>query len=230
MSPLNRSVLLLNRSWVPIDLVNAKKAISVLFKTSENGVYKSAAINLQDMTLHTVASPWVLSQRQSTEENNKEHESIDFIFSAQLKIRIPQAIVLSEFKGMSGPRKIGGITFQKYTMFCRDNFSCCYCGKQFTSRGSLTVDHVVPISKGGTSHYSNCVSACKECNAKKSNRLLSEAGLRLRVKPGVPTVKQVQSALAQRYMKVWNELLEEVDLMGRDNGDSQTSKTAEIGE
>lgn len=50
---------------------------------------------------------------------------------------------------------------------------CCYCGKRF-SPDKLTMDHVVPLSRGGKSTKNNLVTACKECNNRKKNSLVFE--------------------------------------------------------
>jgi 5-methylcytosine-specific restriction endonuclease McrA len=63
----------------------------------------------------------------------------------------------------------------------RDHGLCAYCSKTAT-----TMDHVVPRSKGGPHRWENIVAACQSCNAKKDDRLLSELGWSLKVKPFAP--------------------------------------------
>ena len=65
-------------------------------------------------------------------------------------------------------------------------YECKYCGKALTST-SGTVDHVVPVSRGGGHVWRNVVAACAKCNNRKADRTLAEAGLRLRREPAVPT-------------------------------------------
>lgn len=55
----------------------------------------------------------------------------------------------------------------------RSSGLCYYCGKKFSSR-LLTMDHIVPIVRGGRSTKGNVVPACKECNAAKKHKLLME--------------------------------------------------------
>ncbi len=66
-------------------------------------------------------------------------------------------------------------------VFARDNWTCQYCG-----RAAENVDHVIPRSKGGEHVWENVVAACRRCNTRKENRLIQEAGLRLRREPFVP--------------------------------------------
>jgi 5-methylcytosine-specific restriction endonuclease McrA len=68
-------------------------------------------------------------------------------------------------------------------LFARDGWRCVYCG---TSAGRLTLDHVVPKSRGGDSVWENVVTSCAPCNLKKGNRLLHEASMVLHAKPRPP--------------------------------------------
>jgi len=70
--------------------------------------------------------------------------------------------------------------------FARDRMLCLYCGEHF-SRGELTRDHVVPISKGGRDTWVNVVSACWSCNVRKGNRTPQQAGMPLLAVPYRPS-------------------------------------------
>jgi 5-methylcytosine-specific restriction endonuclease McrA len=77
----------------------------------------------------------------------------------------------------------------------RDSHTCQYCG---TSK-RLTLDHVIPRSKGGQHTWDNVVTACERCNSTKSDRLLHEAGMVLKTKPKAPIHPAV--AFAEQF---WN--------------------------
>ncbi|WNN91358.1 HNH endonuclease [Gloeocapsopsis dulcis] len=64
----------------------------------------------------------------------------------------------------------------------RDNHTCQYCG----SRKHLTLDHVLPVSRGGLHTWDNVVTACERCNQRKSDRTPLEAGMPLYTKPKAP--------------------------------------------
>ena len=70
-------------------------------------------------------------------------------------------------------------------VMARDNYTCQYCGAT-PGRGLLTLDHVVPRSKGGTTTWENVVAACRTCNMKKGDRTPEEAHMALRKQPGRP--------------------------------------------
>ena len=80
------------------------------------------------------------------------------------------------------PRDTHRRKITRRAVFARDGWSCQYCG----SRGNLTVDHVVPRSKGGVSTWENIVTSCAPCNRRKGDALLRYAGMKLRRKPRSP--------------------------------------------
>lgn len=67
-------------------------------------------------------------------------------------------------------------------VFARDGWECQYCGR----RGSLTMDHVVPRSKGGDTSWENVVACCATCNRRKGDRSVSQSGMKLRTHPRPP--------------------------------------------
>ncbi len=75
----------------------------------------------------------------------------------------------------------------------RDHHCCQYCG----SRKKLTIDHVIPVSKGGKNTWDNLVIACESCNQKKANRTPSQAGMKLRSQPKTPIHPTV--AFAEKF-------------------------------
>ena len=83
-------------------------------------------------------------------------------------VRVPRAI----------QRKIS-----RRALFARDGWRCAYCG---TASSRLTLDHVVPRSKGGESIWENVVAACAPCNHRKGDRTVEEARMQLRVRPRPP--------------------------------------------
>jgi len=79
------------------------------------------------------------------------------------------------------------VPFSKKNIFVRDGFKCVYCGAQ---KQRLTVDHVIPASRGGKTSFDNCVACCKLCNNKKGSQTPSEAGMYLKVKIFQPTISE----------------------------------------
>jgi 5-methylcytosine-specific restriction endonuclease McrA len=67
-------------------------------------------------------------------------------------------------------------------IYKRDDYECQYCG----TKKDLTIDHVIPRSKGGKDTWNNLVCACTTCNVKKGNKLLKDTNMKLKNKPKVP--------------------------------------------
>ena len=82
---------------------------------------------------------------------------------------------------------VNRVPFSKKNVLVRDGFKCAYCGKE--SR-RLTIDHVVPKSRGGKTIFENCVSSCKPCNNKKGNKTPTEVQMYLKVKAYQPTISE----------------------------------------
>jgi 5-methylcytosine-specific restriction endonuclease McrA len=63
-------------------------------------------------------------------------------------------------------------------LFLRDRHLCAYCGNAFAD-GDLTVEHILPVSRGGRLSWTNVVTACRSCNTRKGNRTPEEARMPL---------------------------------------------------
>jgi 5-methylcytosine-specific restriction endonuclease McrA len=82
---------------------------------------------------------------------------------------------------------VNRVPFSKKNVLVRDGFKCAYCGKE--NRG-LTIDHVIPKSRGGKTVFENCVSSCKPCNNRKGNKTPTEVQMYLKVKAYQPTISE----------------------------------------
>ena len=63
--------------------------------------------------------------------------------------------------------------FNRYVILERDKFTCQYCGRK-APNVALEVDHIIPVSKGGSDESTNLITACFECNTQKRNKLALE--------------------------------------------------------
>jgi hypothetical protein len=70
----------------------------------------------------------------------------------------------------------------RFNIYRRDNFKCLYCG----SKENLTLDHVIPRSKGGTNNWNNLATCCNRCNVLKGDKSLEETNMKLSHKPFTP--------------------------------------------
>lgn len=104
--------------------------------------------------------------------------------SVTLAIKVPLVIRLLRF--IPQKRKQQNIVrFTRNNIFLRDRYTCQYCNFQFPLL-HLTMDHVVPVVKGGPKTWENIVTACRPCNLKKGGRTPDEAGMKLRSRPNRP--------------------------------------------
>lgn len=74
---------------------------------------------------------------------------------------------------------------ERIILYGRDRHLCAYCGEQYKDH-QLTIDHVLPRSRGGKNTWVNTVSACKPCNVRKADRTPEEARMHLLYVPYVP--------------------------------------------
>ena len=111
------------------------------------------------------------------------------VSSPSVAVVVPSVIRLRGRALVVGRRR--GMLARKRTVHERDRWTCAYCGRQARTsleHDEMTVDHVVPRSRGGSSHdFGNLVTACRPCNGRKADRTPDEAGMRLRVTPRPPT-------------------------------------------
>lgn len=84
----------------------------------------------------------------------------------------------------------------------RDHHSCQYCG----STKQLTLDHVIPVSKGGKHSWDNVVTACEKCNQRKGDRTPLQAGMTLRTQPKAPMHPAV--TFAEQFWREQKQTLE----------------------
>ena len=108
-------------------------------------------------------------------------------------VRVPRAV----------QRKIS-----RRALFARDGWRCVYCG---SAGGRLTLDHVVPRSRGGESTWENVVTSCAPCNLRKGNRTLEESGLQLHTKPRQPAPVLFIRLAAPKIPHGWKPYLRDLE-------------------
>ena len=97
-----------------------------------------------------------------------------FLHSSRLSIRVPSVIRLLEYRRI--PHQTRALS--RKNILLRDRNTCQYCGVALHS-SDLTLDHVIPRSRGGASTWENLVACCHRCNREKGNRLPHECGMKL---------------------------------------------------
>ena len=163
-SNLNSSVLVLNRSFLPVHVTSVRRAFSLIFCGGAHAVDTSYETFDFDAWLLRPAPP-----------------DADRIGTVSGDIPIPRVILLSHYDRV--PKR--QIRFSRINIFSRDRFTCQYCGRN-PQRSELNLDHVIPRSQGGRTTWENVVCCCVPCNRRKGGRTPAQAGLRLPRNPVRP--------------------------------------------
>ena len=123
----------------------------------------------------------------------------EYLHSERMIMPFPTVIRLAYY--VSVPYR--GVSLSRRAVFLRDGHTCQYCGGRAES-----IDHVLPRSRGGQHTWENVVAAWRRCNARKMNRLPSEAGLKLARKPVQPHDHIWIFSLATDIHPTWEPYLE----------------------
>jgi len=187
---LNSSVLVLNRSYLPIHVTNVKRAFGLIYQ----GIARAVDEQYQTFDFETWSQLAVAREAEA-------------IGTPRGPMRVPRVIVLVGFDRV--PRR--HVRFSRINIFARDGFTCQYCGQR-PARSELNLDHVVPRALGGRSTWENVVCSCVECNRRKGGRTPEQAGLRLRRLPARPRWTPLTNLMLSsvRYRE-WRPYLNVVD-------------------
>jgi 5-methylcytosine-specific restriction endonuclease McrA len=101
------------------------------------------------------------------------------------------------------PRDTHRRKITRRAVFARDDWTCQYCG----ARSNLTVDHVIPRSKGGASSWDNIVASCAPCNLRKGSALPRQAGMRLQRQPKTPSPHVFIHVASPTIPAAWQQYL-----------------------
>jgi 5-methylcytosine-specific restriction endonuclease McrA len=199
MALAKRRVLVLNKTWSPVGVISAQRAIAMLFAT-----YAATREHPQGQPKALVVDPDNYSTFNWSDWSElKPENDKDVIRSAKKAFRIPEVIVLTRYDKLPTHK----VTFSRRTIYKRDGFTCQYCGATPGSE-ELTIDHVTPRSKGGQTTWMNCVLACLKCNTKKADKTLRECGMKLLREPFKPKYQLFKDGGV--LCKSWKKFISEV--------------------
>jgi len=161
---LNQSVLVLNRNWIAVNVCDARRALVLLYLDLARVVTE----NYETLSFEN----WRDLSRYARE---------NVVRTPRYQLMIPQVIKLlfcSRFPPLH-------VRFSRRNIYLRDRFQCQYCGAR-PPREELSIDHVVPRSRGGRTTWENVVLACTDCNARKGQHVLSECSMSVIRRPRRP--------------------------------------------
>jgi 5-methylcytosine-specific restriction endonuclease McrA len=190
---LRSPVLVLNRSYQPVRITDAKQGFSMLYL----GRARALDASYEPYDFHS----WAARPLAADDEA---------IGTPRGAIRIPRVLLLLEYKSV--PR--APLRLSRRHVYMRDEFTCQYCGNRPGVK-ELNLDHVVPRSRGGRSTWENLVTSCRVCNLRKGWSTPDECGMRLRKMPVRPSWSMaLQLAAQRRRFAEWEPFLSIVPPMG----------------
>jgi 5-methylcytosine-specific restriction endonuclease McrA len=119
-------------------------------------------------------------------------------------LTVPRPVVIRLITYVRIPRDAHSRKITRRAIFARDRWTCQYCGGE---QRTLTIDHVVPRSKGGPSSWDNIVTCCAPCNRRKGDRLPREVGMHPRRKPKPPSTTIFVHVATPTIPTAWEQYL-----------------------
>ena len=170
---MNSHVLVLNKLWMAIRVVDARRAFSLVLRNL------AEVIRVDDgsYTGHDFESWTELTDAR----HDFEARYYDWIRTVRTEIAVPKIIRLLGYDRV--PKQ--AVKLNRRNVFARDCNVCQYCGLRFPT-SELSIDHIVPRSQGGESSWTNLACACVRCNSRKGGRTPIQANMKLIREPVKP--------------------------------------------
>jgi 5-methylcytosine-specific restriction endonuclease McrA len=172
-STLDCSVLVLNRFYMAVRVVDVRRAMTLLYR----GCAEVITIE-EDAYANYDFDNWCeISLLHAMEKQDGE----EFLRTPHQEVQVPRIVRLVLYDKV--PKST--VRFNRKNLFARDGYRCQYCG-QTRPMSQLSLDHVVPRSQGGKTTWENVVCSCTGCNSRKGGRTPQEAAMRLLSHPAKP--------------------------------------------
>jgi 5-methylcytosine-specific restriction endonuclease McrA len=196
--PLQASVLVLNRLYMAVHVVNVRRAIGLLCRDLAEVIHYEAGT----FANHTFQSWLEMSLFRAACKQPDD----DWIRSVNFELQVPRVIRLLSFDRLPKQQ----LHLNRRNVLARDGHLCQYCGRHFPAQ-QLSLDHVIPRSRGGLSTWENVVCACLGCNIRKGGRTPKEAKMQLVRVPARPSRNPtILLKLANPKYETWRTWLEGV--------------------
>lgn len=188
MKTLNRQVLVLNKFWTPVRIIDVKRALKLAFAE------KASFIDVNNEYRLYRWEEW----------SSLPVDKGEGISTPCSDIKIPEVIVLLNYEKIH--RRSMRLT--KKNIFLRDGYICQYTGKP-VKKSEADIDHVIPRSRGGRNTWDNMVVCMKELNRRKGDKTPEEAGLSLIKKPKEPLSTRFILDPREEVTKSWKPFLQD---------------------
>lgn len=196
-SPLESSVLVLNKMFMAVHIISVRRAFCLLCKQL------AEVVSAEDGSFATYDfESW--AELSAFRARNFPREDEDWVRTPTSEIQAPRVIRLLAYDRV--PKQT--VKFNRRNIFARDNNQCQYCGRKVPT-SELSLDHVLPRSQGGETNWENIVCACVECNVRKGGRTPRQANMTLIRKPVKPKRSPMLNLkLTQKKYQSWQSFLE----------------------
>jgi len=196
---LNAKVLVLNRLYVAVRVISAKRAFCMLARDIAEVIHVESG-NEGTRYLNYDFESWA----EVSLARERFEGAHDWIRTVRFEIAVPRIIRLLGYDRL--PEQT--VKLNRRNLFARDRNMCQYCGRHFPT-SELSIDHVVPRTAGGGDSWENLVCACIRCNARKGGRTPEQASMRLTRKPERPKRNPLISLrLGQEKYTSWKQFLD----------------------
>ena len=197
LSPLDCKVLVLNRAFVAVRVISARRAFSLLCRDI------AEVIDFADGKY--MSYPFETWAELAELQRHFEPEKHEWVKTVRVQIAVPRIIRLLGYDRL--PAQI--VKLNRRNLFARDRNQCQYCGKTF-STSELSIDHVLPRAQGGGDSWENLVCSCVRCNARKGGRTPEQACMALKRKPVKPKRNPlITLRLGQERYHSWKAFLDD---------------------
>ena len=200
VAALESSVLVLNKFFMALHVISAKRAFVLLCKEAaevisvDDGKFSSYNFETwKDVSLYKVKS------------GLPDEDNTSWVRTVSFEIAVPKIIRLLFYEKL--PQS--NVKFNRRNIFARDENKCQYCGRRFPT-SELSLDHIVPKAYNGNTTWTNIVCACTDCNKKKGGRTPIQARMKLIRKPVKPKHSPILSLkLCSDKYRSWKQFLDE---------------------
>ena len=169
---LSANVLVLNKFYMAVQVVSVRRAFAMLAKRDAE-VVEVAEAGYLGYDFESWIGPAASRTGSAATRSTGSDRSMEILAPRVIRLMSCERIPTAKVK------------FNRRNIFARDGNRCQYCGKKQSTQ-ELSLDHVVPKSRGGALSWTNIVVACTKCNARKGGRLPHEAGMHLIREPFAP--------------------------------------------
>ena len=199
---LSASVLVLNRMYMAVHVVGVRRAFGLLYREM------AEVIHIEDGQFANYDfEMWQLVSEISAEQ---KCENDDWIRAVAFELRVPRVVRLLHYDRV--PRY--NLRFSRRNLFARDSHKCQYCGVAAPA-SQLSIDHIIPRSRGGPTTWENVVCCCIKCNSRKGSKTPKEAQMKLLSQPKKPRFNPLLAGkLENPKYRSWRTFLKSANPVG----------------